>query len=67
MSDTAAHDVDPKLLEILVCPVTRATLTYDRAKQELVSRAAGLAYPIREGIPIMLPDEARELTDEEKA
>jgi uncharacterized protein len=57
---------DAKLLEILVCPVTKATLTYDREKQELVSRAAGLAYPIRDGIPIMLPGEARELTDAER-
>ncbi len=53
--------VDPKLLEILVCPVTKATLHYDRNAQELVSEAAGLAYPIRDGIPIMLPDEARQL------
>ncbi len=56
---------DPKLLEILVCPITKAALTYDAAKQELISKAARLAYPIRGGIPIMLPDEARELTDEE--
>ncbi len=54
-------DVDPKLLEILVCPVTKAPLRYDREKQELISDAAKLAYPIREGIPIMLPSEAREL------
>ena len=53
--------VDPKLLEILVCPVTKTTLEYDRERQELISRAAGLAYPIRDGIPIMLPDEARKL------
>jgi uncharacterized protein YbaR (Trm112 family) len=57
---------DPKLLEILVCPLTKATLHYDRARQELVSRQAGLAYPIRNGIPIMLPDEARELSDAER-
>ena len=57
---------DPKLLEILVCPVSKGTLVYDRAKQELISHAAGLAYPIRNGIPIMLPDEARPLTDEER-
>jgi hypothetical protein len=57
---------DSRLLEILVCPVTKATLTYDREKQELISRAAGLAYPIRDGIPIMLPGEARELTDAER-
>jgi uncharacterized protein YbaR (Trm112 family) len=50
---------DPKLLEILVCPLTKTTLEYDAERQELVSRAAKLAYPIRDGIPIMLPDEAR--------
>ena len=55
--------VDPKLLEILVCPVTKTRLEYDAEKQELISKAAGLAYPIRDGIPIMLPDEARELKD----
>jgi uncharacterized protein YbaR (Trm112 family) len=60
-------DIDPKLLEILVCPVTKATLRYDRQRQELVSLEAGLAYPIRDGIPIMLVDEARRLDDEEKA
>jgi|TARA_R100001143_G_scaffold41322_3_gene37503 hypothetical protein len=53
--------VDPKLLEILVCPVTKGPLDYDAAKGELVSRQAGLAYPIRDGIPIMLPDEARQI------
>ena len=58
-----APRVDPRLLEILVCPVTKATLEYDAARQELVSRAARLAYPIRDGIPIMLPDEARRLPD----
>jgi uncharacterized protein len=52
---------DPKLLELLVCPVTKTRLNYDAEKQELISRAAGLAYPIRDGIPIMLADEAREL------
>jgi uncharacterized protein YbaR (Trm112 family) len=57
---------DPKLLDVLVCPVTKTTLTYDRAKQELVSKAAGLAYPIRSGIPIMRADEARTLSDEER-
>ncbi len=55
--------VDPRLLEILVCPVTKGPLTYDRAAGELVSRSARLAYPIRDGIPIMLPDEARPLDD----
>jgi hypothetical protein len=59
--------VDPKLLEILVCPLTKGTLRYDRDKQELVSREAGLAYPIRDGIPIMLVDEARQLSDAELA
>ena len=66
MSDALAPlaltaDVDPRLLEILVCPVTKATLEYDAARQELISRAAKLAYPIRDGIPIMLPEEARQL------
>ena len=56
----------PKLLEILVCPLTKATLHYDRERQELVSKQAGLAYPIRNGIPIMLPHEARELSDAER-
>jgi uncharacterized protein len=58
-----AHDVDPRLLEILVCPVTHGALTYDREKQELVSASARLAYPIRDGVPIMLPEEARELSE----
>lgn len=56
-----AKRADPKLLEILVCPLTKAPLEYDAAKQELVSRQAKLAFPIREGIPIMLVDEARKL------
>jgi uncharacterized protein YbaR (Trm112 family) len=55
--------VDPKLLELLVCPLTKAPLEYDAEAQELISRQAGLAYPIRDGIPIMLPDEARPLED----
>jgi uncharacterized protein YbaR (Trm112 family) len=55
--------VDRKLLEILVCPVTKGPLEYDADSQELISRKAGLAYPIRDGIPIMLPDEARALND----
>lgn len=59
-------ETDPKLLEILVCPLTKSTLHYDREKQELVSRAAGLAYPIRGGVPVMLPGEARTLSDEER-
>lgn len=69
MTDTAPPTaephapVDPRLLEILVCPVTKQPLQYDRTHNELVSRAAGLAYPIRDGIPIMLPDEARPLDE----
>jgi uncharacterized protein YbaR (Trm112 family) len=58
-------EVDPRLLEILVCPVTHGPLEYDRAKAELVSRSAKLAYPIRDGVPIMLPEEARELGEGE--
>ena len=56
-----AQDVDPKLLEILVCPLTKGALEYDKQKMELISRQAKLAYPIRDGIPIMLVEEAREL------
>lgn len=62
---TPQKDVDPKLLEVLVCPVTRGPLIYDRKANELISKQARLAYPVREGVPIMLPDEARELTDAE--
>jgi len=58
-----ATRVDPKLLELLVCPLTKDSLDYDYARQELISRSAKLAYPIRDGIPIMLPEEARPLTD----
>jgi uncharacterized protein YbaR (Trm112 family) len=61
MTDRPASSVDPKLLEILVCPITKGPLEYDAAKQELISRSAKLAYPIRDGIPIMLADEARRL------
>ena len=57
--------MDPKLLEMLVCPVTKGPLVYDREKQELVSKSARLAYPIRDGIPVMLEEEARRLTPEE--
>jgi uncharacterized protein len=60
-SGAESPEVDPRLLEILVCPLTKGPLEYDRARQELVSRKAGLAYPVRDGIPIMLPDEARKL------
>jgi uncharacterized protein YbaR (Trm112 family) len=63
MSDPRA-EVDPKLLEILVCPVTKTTLRYDRERQELISDKARLAFPIRDGIPIMLADEARSLDDD---
>jgi uncharacterized protein YbaR (Trm112 family) len=59
--ERAPAGIDPKLLEILVCPLTKSTLEYDAEKQELISRAAKLAYPIRDGIPIMLPEEARRL------
>jgi len=62
--DAPQRGVDPKLLEILVCPLTKAPLDYDAEAQELISRQAGLAYPIRDGIPIMLPDEARRLDDD---
>jgi uncharacterized protein len=62
-AERTAGRVDPKLLEILVCPLTKTTLEYDAGRQELVSRAARLAYPIRDGIPIMLPDEARPIED----
>ena len=55
------RSVDPRLLELLVCPVTKMPLHYDAEKQELISRSAGLAYPIRDGIPIMLTEEAREI------
>ncbi|MEO1241418.1 MAG: Trm112 family protein [Pseudomonadota bacterium] len=60
-----AGDIDSKLLEILVCPQTRGTLVYDRDKGELLSRKAMLAYPIRDGVPIMLIDEARTISDDE--
>jgi uncharacterized protein len=60
-----ARTVDPKLLEILVCPVSKQALEYDAERQELVSRAARLAYPVRDGIPIMLAEEARALGDDE--
>lgn len=61
----SAGEIDPKLLEVLVCPQTRSSLTYDKARQELVSAAARLAYPVRGGVPILLIDEARELGAEE--
>ncbi len=61
--ENSGVELDPRLLELLVCPVTKAPLVYDRAAQELISRQAKLAYPVRDGIPIMLPDEARKLAD----
>jgi uncharacterized protein YbaR (Trm112 family) len=61
----SAAEIDPRLLEILVCPVTKGPLEYDREKAELISRSAKLAYPIREGVPIMLPEEARALEEGE--
>ena len=65
MTDAAQTAVDPRLLEILVCPVTRGPLEYDRTRNELISRSARLAYPIRDGAPVMLPDEARPLEEGE--
>jgi uncharacterized protein YbaR (Trm112 family) len=59
--------LDPRLLEILVCPVTRTPLRYDRERQELVSKAAGLAYPVRDGVPVMLAAQARQLSEAERA
>lgn len=64
-ADPAPTELDPRLLEILVCPVTHGRLDYDRARRELVSREAGLAYPVRDGVPIMLPEEARALGGDE--
>jgi uncharacterized protein YbaR (Trm112 family) len=61
MAERPENTVDPKLLEILVCPLTKGPLEFDASKQELISRAAKLAYPIRDGIPIMLPEEARKI------
>lgn len=65
-ADSAA-EIDPKLLEILVCPESKGPLVYDRAAQELLSKKARLAYPIRDGVPIMIVDEARALSEEEAA
>ena len=62
---TTRTSIDPKLLEILVCPLTKTVLQYDAERQELISRAARHAYPIRDGIPIMLPEEARPLDEDE--
>jgi uncharacterized protein YbaR (Trm112 family) len=60
-----AAAIDPRLLEVLICPVTRAPLVYDRARGELISRAARLAYPVRDGVPVMLPEDARPLDEGE--
>jgi uncharacterized protein YbaR (Trm112 family) len=65
MSKGALINVDKKLLDILVCPVTKGPLIYNRDKQELISRSARLAYPIRDGIPVMLKEEARRISEEE--
>ena len=62
-----SRTVDPKLLEMLVCPLTKTTLSYDRDRQELISRAARCAFPIIDGVPILIADEARPLSDEELA
>ena len=62
-TDAPPREIDRRLLELLVCPLTKTSLEYDAARQELISRAARLAYPIRDGIPVMLPDEARKLEE----
>jgi hypothetical protein len=64
-SNALTAEVDPRLLEVLVCPVTKGPLTYDRAASELISRTARLAYPVRDGVPVMLPEEARDLGEGE--
>jgi len=63
LSEANSPSIDPRLLEVLVCPVTRGPLRWDRARQELISVQARLAYPVRDGIPIMLPEDARPLDD----
>ncbi len=68
MSDTPASTstpIDPRLLEVLVCPIARTPLVYDRVRGELISKAAKLAYPVRDGVPVMLPEEARPLDEGE--
>ncbi|MEL6324652.1 MAG: Trm112 family protein [Pseudomonadota bacterium] len=62
-NETPERGPDPRLLEMLICPVTRSALKYDRDAQELISEKAGLAFPVRDGVPIMLADEARKLDD----
>jgi len=64
-ADDAANVVDPKLLELLVCPLTKTRLVYDTKARELISKAAGLAFPIRNGVPLMIEEAARKLTDED--
>ena len=63
--DASASDIDPRLLEVLVCPLTRSALHYDRARQELISQQARKAFPVRSGVPIMLVEEARDLSENE--
>ncbi len=63
MDETRVIAIDPKLLDLLVCPLTKSTLSYDRNRNELISKSANLAFPIRDGIPILLPSEARLLED----
>jgi uncharacterized protein YbaR (Trm112 family) len=65
-SDKRRAQIDPKLLEILVCPLTKTTLHYDAGAQELISKAAGLAYPIRDGVPLMTVEDARRLDDAQR-
>lgn len=65
MTESLQNDVDPRLLEVLVCPISHGPLDYDRQKGELISRKAGLAYPIRDGVPVMLAEEARTLDEGE--
>jgi uncharacterized protein YbaR (Trm112 family) len=65
-NSNSIQPMDPKLLELLVCPLTKSVLRYDAKRQELISSAARLAYPIRDGIPIMLPDEARQIDETER-
>ena len=65
MTEAADPQIDPRLLEVLVCPVTHGPLVYNRARQELISPSARLAYPIRDGVPLMLPEEARQIGDGE--
>ena len=62
LPDMMMDEIDPRLLEVLVCPVTHGPLDYDRARSELISKKAKLAYPIRDGVPIMLPEEARDIS-----